>query len=98
PWLPRYVITPATARTLMEIEAARAVVDETPLPLAAEAKAPPPGPPPLDPSLHPDRWRWIHLAFGSARQHFDYENRLYREKHTNSLLRWSLGRCRAVCC
>ncbi|KUK97341.1 MAG: Filament induced by cAMP protein, partial [Methanothrix harundinacea] len=32
PWLPRYVITPATARTLMEIEAARAVVDETPLP------------------------------------------------------------------
>ncbi|MBN2250972.1 MAG: Fic family protein [Candidatus Altiarchaeota archaeon] len=38
PWHPRYVITPAIARGLMEIEAARAVVDETPLPLAAEAE------------------------------------------------------------
>lgn len=38
PWHPRYVITPAIARSLMEIEAARAVVDETPLPLAVEAE------------------------------------------------------------
>ncbi len=37
-WHPQYVITPAIARGLMEIEAARAVVDETPLPLAAEAE------------------------------------------------------------
>jgi len=37
-WHPHYVITPAIARGLMEIEAARAVVDETPLPLAAEAE------------------------------------------------------------
>jgi len=38
PWHPRYVITTAIARGLMEIEAARAVVDETPLPVAAEAE------------------------------------------------------------
>jgi len=38
PWHPRYVITPTIARGLMAIEAARAVVDETPLPLAAEAE------------------------------------------------------------
>ncbi len=38
PWHPRYAITPAIARSLMEIEAARAVVDETPLPLATEAE------------------------------------------------------------
>ena len=38
PWNPRYVITPATARGLMEIEAARAVVDQNPLPLNAEAE------------------------------------------------------------
>jgi hypothetical protein len=38
PWHPRHVITPAIARGLMEIEAARAVVDETPLPLSAEAE------------------------------------------------------------
>ena len=38
PWHPRYVITPAIARSLMEIEAARAVVAETPLPLAVEAE------------------------------------------------------------
>ena len=38
PWHPRYVITPAIARGLMEIEAARAVVDETPLSIAAEAE------------------------------------------------------------
>jgi len=38
PWHPRYVITPAIARGLMEIEAARAVVNETPLPIAAEAE------------------------------------------------------------
>jgi len=37
-WHPHYVITPAIARGLMEIEAARAVVAETPLPLAAEAE------------------------------------------------------------
>jgi hypothetical protein len=55
PWHPRYVITPAIARGLMEIEAARAVVAETPLPLAAEAKAPPPGPPALNPPLDPNR-------------------------------------------
>jgi len=51
-WHPRYVITPAIARSLMEIEASRAMVAETPLPLAAEAKAPPPGPTPVDPPLH----------------------------------------------
>ena len=38
PWHPRYVITPAIAQGLMEIEAARAVVEETPLPLAVEAE------------------------------------------------------------
>jgi len=37
-WNPRYVITPATARGLMEIEAARVVVDKSPLPLNAEAE------------------------------------------------------------
>ena len=37
-WHPRYVITPAIAQGLMEIEAARAVVEETPLPLAVEAE------------------------------------------------------------
>ena len=37
-WHPRYVITSATSWSLMEIEAARAVVDETPLPLAVEAE------------------------------------------------------------
>jgi Fic family protein len=38
PWQPRYAITPAIAAKLMEIEAARAVVDHTPLPPAAEAE------------------------------------------------------------
>lgn len=38
PWHPRYVITPAIARGLMEIEATREVMDEMPLPLAAEAE------------------------------------------------------------
>jgi Fic family protein len=37
-WLPRYTLTPAIARALMDIEAARAVVEQTPLPLAAEAE------------------------------------------------------------
>lgn len=38
----------------VEIEAARTVVDETNLPLAVEAKAPPPGPPPVElPSSEP---------------------------------------------
>ncbi len=37
-WLPRYVLTPAIARALMDIEAARAVVEHTPLPPAAEAE------------------------------------------------------------
>ena len=37
-WLPRYTLTPAIARALMDIEAARAVVEHTPLPPAAEAE------------------------------------------------------------
>lgn len=37
-WQPRYTITPAIARRLMEIEAARAVVEHTPLPPAVEAE------------------------------------------------------------
>ena len=37
-WQPRYTITPAIARGLMEIEAARAVVENTPLPPAVEAE------------------------------------------------------------
>ncbi|MFL6258590.1 MAG: Fic family protein [Thermoanaerobaculia bacterium] len=35
PWQPRYTLTPAIARRLMEIEAARAVVEQIPLPPAA---------------------------------------------------------------
>lgn len=38
PWHPRYTLTPAIARALMDIEAARAVVEHTPLPPAAEAE------------------------------------------------------------
>ncbi len=38
-WSPRYTITPAIARGLMGIEAARAVVERTPLPLLAEPEA-----------------------------------------------------------
>jgi len=38
PWSPRFTITPAIARGLMQIEAARALVDHTPLSLAAEAE------------------------------------------------------------
>jgi len=34
PWQPRYTLTPAMARRLMEIEAARAVVEQIPLPPA----------------------------------------------------------------
>lgn len=37
-WLPRYTLTPAIARALMDIEAARAVVEQTPLTPAAEAE------------------------------------------------------------
>lgn len=37
-WHPRYTITPAIARALMDIEAARAVVEQTPLSPAAEAE------------------------------------------------------------
>ena len=37
-WEPRYVITPEIARSLMEIEAARAVVEHTPLPPWAESR------------------------------------------------------------
>lgn len=37
-WKPRYTLTPAIARGLMEIEAARAVVENTPLPPAIEAE------------------------------------------------------------
>jgi Fic family protein len=37
-WGPRYAITPAIAAGLMEIDAARAVVEHTPLPPAAEAE------------------------------------------------------------
>ena len=36
-WQPRYTLTPAIARWLMVIEAARAVVERTPLPPAAQA-------------------------------------------------------------
>src|SRR3954463_5088607 len=35
PWQPRYTLTPAMARRLMEIEAARAVIEQIPLPPAA---------------------------------------------------------------
>ncbi len=37
-WTPRYTLTPTTARKLMEIEAARTVVEHTPLPPAVEAE------------------------------------------------------------
>ncbi len=37
-WLPRYTLTPAIARWLMEIEAARAIVAQTPLPPQVEAE------------------------------------------------------------
>lgn len=37
-WQPRYTLTPAVARGLMDIEAARAVVEQHPLPPAAEAE------------------------------------------------------------
>ena len=37
-WSPRYTLTPAIARGLMQIEAARALVEHTPLPPAAEAE------------------------------------------------------------
>ena len=37
-WAPRYVLTPAIARGLMQIEAARALVEHFPLPPGAEAE------------------------------------------------------------
>ena len=37
-WSPRFTLTPSIARRLMQIEAARALVDQTPLSLAAEAE------------------------------------------------------------
>jgi hypothetical protein len=37
-WQPRYALTPTIARELMAIEAARAVVETTPLPPAVEAE------------------------------------------------------------
>jgi cell filamentation protein, protein adenylyltransferase len=37
-WRPRYTLTPAVARHLMEIEAARTVVEQTPLPAAVESE------------------------------------------------------------
>lgn len=37
-WLPRYTLTPTIARWLMEVEAARAVVEHTPLPPQVEAE------------------------------------------------------------
>ena len=37
-WSPRYTITSSIARRLMEIEAARTVVERTPLPPTAEAE------------------------------------------------------------
>lgn len=37
-WQPRYALTPAIARGLMAIEAARAVVETTSLPPAVEAE------------------------------------------------------------
>jgi Fic family protein len=37
-WTPKYTLTPAIARGLMQIEAARALVDHTPLTPAAEAE------------------------------------------------------------
>ena len=35
-WHPTYTITPATAAALMQIEADRTVVEQTPLPLAVQ--------------------------------------------------------------
>ena len=37
-WEPRYIINSVTAKALMEIEAAKAVIEHTPLPAAIEAK------------------------------------------------------------
>src|SRR3954469_1459504 len=38
PWQPRYTLTPAIARRLMEIEAARAVIEQIPLPPAVQSE------------------------------------------------------------
>ncbi len=37
-WRPQYTLTPSIARKLMQIDAARALVDHTPLPPFAEAE------------------------------------------------------------
>ena len=37
-WAPRYVLTPAIAGGLMQIEAARALVEHSPLPPAVQAE------------------------------------------------------------
>src|SRR3954447_6418920 len=38
PWQPRYTLTPDIARRLMEIEAARAVIEQIPLPPAVQSE------------------------------------------------------------
>jgi Fic family protein len=38
PWRPRYTLTPTMARSLMEIEAARTVVEQVPLPPAVHSE------------------------------------------------------------
>jgi len=38
PWHPRYTLIPPIARVLLDIEGARDVVEQTPLPPAAEAE------------------------------------------------------------
>ena len=50
-WQPRYALTPANARGVMAIEAARAVVETTPLPPAVEAELRHRAP------VHSDRYR-----------------------------------------
>ena len=37
-WTPRYTLSPAIVRALMDIEAAKAVIEQLPLPPAAEAE------------------------------------------------------------
>jgi hypothetical protein len=65
----------------MEIEAARAVVEETPLPLAAEAKAPPQGSNPPDPLHDPDhgstdtsRVRFRHIGLSTTKTGYTERN------------------------
>ncbi len=97
PWIPRYVITPAIARGLMEIEAARAVVTEMPLPFAAEAELRRRAR--LRSTHHPTRIegdgyvsRLIqHASSSTTKTGYTERNTYY------VVLRWSLGRCRTVC-